>query len=53
MSERNIRIDFSGGIFVLGMFVLIILFWGEPDLHDALIHQMMQSTEVSHQSPTD
>ncbi len=47
MSERNIKVDFSGGIFVLGVFVLIILFWGEPDLHDAMIHQLMQDTEVT------
>jgi hypothetical protein len=33
--------DFSGGMFILGVFTVIILFWGEPDLHDAIIHRLM------------
>ena len=41
MSERRVKVDFSGGIFLLGVFVLIVLFWGEPDLHDALVHNLM------------
>ncbi len=39
--QTNVKIDFAGGVFLLGVFVLIILFWGEPDLHDAIIHRLM------------
>ena len=42
MSENKISVDSSGGMFVLGVFLLIIMFWGEPDLHDALIYSLME-----------
>ena len=41
MSSGDRKIDFASGVFVFGVFALIILFWGEPDLHDALIHNLM------------
>lgn len=25
------------------LFMLVLLFWGEPDLHDAIIHFLMQA----------
>jgi hypothetical protein len=45
MSDKNVdvKIDLSGAMFVLGVFVLIILFWGKPDLHDAIIYRLMGS----------
>ncbi len=39
----NVKVDFVGGVFVLGVFVLTVLFWGTPDLHDAIIHRLMGS----------
>ena len=41
MSSGNRKIDFASGVFVFGVFTLIIFFWGEPDLHEALIHNLM------------
>jgi len=37
MSDRKINIDFGGLCLVIFFLVLIILFVGEPDLHDAII----------------
>ena len=39
--QTNLKVDFTGGMFILGVLALIILFWGEPDLHDAIICQLM------------
>ena len=50
MPDKAVKIDFSGGIFFLGIFLLIILFWGEPDLHDALIHRLMDTPPVQVES---
>jgi hypothetical protein len=33
----------SDAVFWLVVGVLIVLFWGEPDLHDALIHFLMKN----------
>ena len=40
---NKIKIDFAGAAFVTGVFVLIVLFWGEPDLHEALMHRLMDT----------
>ena len=32
--RTEFKVDFAGGMFILGVFLLIILFWGKPDLHD-------------------
>lgn len=55
MSERpgSIKVDFSGGMFVLGVFLLIILFWGEPDLHDAILYRLMGPDAISTIEATD
>ena len=53
MSSEGTKIDFSGGMFVLGVFVLIILFIGEPDLHDALIQHLMGSDTVCETAATE
>lgn len=43
MADKDrIRVDFAGAAFVAGIFLLIICFWGEPDLHDAIIHRLME-----------
>lgn len=49
-NSNSIKIDFSGGMFILGIFLLIIFFWGEPDLHGALIHRLM-STPATVEAP--
>jgi hypothetical protein len=43
MSDSKATVDLTGATFVLGVFVLIVLFWGEPDLHDAIIESLMGS----------
>jgi hypothetical protein len=40
-TQTNLKVDFPGGILFLGIFTQIILFWGEPDLHDAIIYRLM------------
>lgn len=50
MDDRKPTIDLTGATFVLGVFVLVILFWGEPDLHDAMIHHLM-SADIATGSP--
>ena len=45
--ESKIKVDVSSGMFVLGVFLLIILFWGEPDIHDAIIHGLMTPDAAS------
>ena len=44
MSEKQFeaKIDVAGAVTIAGIFLLIILFWGEPDLHSALIHWLMK-----------
>jgi len=42
MAERNVKVDFSGGMALLCITVIIILFWGEPDIHDAIIAYLMK-----------
>lgn len=39
--SMHVKVDFVGGVFMLGVFVLIVLFWGTPDLHDAIVHRLM------------
>ena len=39
--HTSLKVDFAGGMLVLGIFSLIVLFWGEPDLHDAIICKLM------------
>lgn len=46
MADKNsrnmhVKVDFVGGVFMFGVFVLIVLFWGTPDLHDAIVHRLM------------
>lgn len=40
-TQNNLRVDFAGGMFIVGIFVLLILFCGEPDWHDAILHRLM------------
>ena len=42
MAENNFEFDIAGAVFIGGVFTLIILFWGEPDLHDAIIQWLMR-----------
>lgn len=35
----GIEFDLAGAIFWLGLLVLIVLFIGEPDLHDVLLER--------------
>jgi len=42
MSDNRINIDLSGFFIVLLIILLIILCIGEPDLLDALIHNLMK-----------
>ena len=55
MSEKNIgvKIDLAGAVCTFMVFVLIILFWGNPDIHDGIIHRLMSgtTTEVQTQMP--
>ncbi len=46
MGEKNIgvKIDLAGAVFMFMVFVLIILFWGDPDIHDGIIHRLMSGT---------
>ena len=37
-----VEVGFAGGMFVLGVFALIALFYGDPDLHDAIIAYLMR-----------
>lgn len=37
----RVKVDFVGGVFMLGVFLLVVLFWGTPDLHDAIVHRLM------------
>lgn len=37
----RVKVDFVGGVFMLGVFLLVVLFWGTPDLHDAIMHRLM------------
>lgn len=39
--NKGVNIDFSGAAFVSGVFLLIVLFWGEPDLHDGILFRLM------------
>ncbi len=52
MSEKNIgmKVDLVGAVVTFMVFVLIILFWGEPDIHDAIIHNLMNGTETQVQT---
>ena len=52
MSDKKPTVDLTGATFVLGVFVLIVLFWGEPDIHDALIDNLMGSVSPA-QSQSD
>jgi hypothetical protein len=36
-----VKIDLASATFILGIVLLIILFWGDPDLHDGLVHRLM------------
>jgi hypothetical protein len=49
-SNTSFNVDSSGGMFILGVVLLVILFWGEPDLHDALIHRLMGPDAVQVQT---
>ena len=50
---QNAKVDFPGGMLVLGICILIVFFWGEPDIHDAIIHSLMgpDAAEVQVESP--
>jgi len=52
-TQNNLKIDFAGGMLSPGIFAPIILFWGEPDLHDAIIYRLMgpQASQVEVHSP--
>jgi hypothetical protein len=51
--QDGVKVDFSGGMFVLGIFLLIILYWGEPDLHDGILYRLMGPDAVSVPAATD
>jgi hypothetical protein len=42
MSDRKITINFGAFWWVMFWLVLIVLFWGDPDLHDALVKWAMK-----------
>lgn len=46
MGEKNVgvKIDLAGAVFMFMVFILIILFWGNPDIHDGIIHRLMSGT---------
>jgi hypothetical protein len=48
--KRKIHVDFTGAVFIGGIFVLILFFWGEPDLHDAIIHRLMATPDAQIES---
>ena len=52
-TQTNLKVDFTGGMLFLGIFLLIIYFWGEPDLHDAIIYNLMgpQAAQMEPNSP--
>ena len=52
MSEKGVgvKIDLAGAVCTFMVFVLIILFWGEPDIHDGIIHHLMSGTETQVQT---
>lgn len=52
MGEKSVgvKIDLAGAVGTFMVFVLIILFWGEPDIHDAIIHHLMSGTETQVQT---
>jgi hypothetical protein len=50
--RTEFKVDFAGGMFILGVFLLIILFWGKPDLHDAIIYRLMGPDAVQVQNDT-
>ena len=54
MGEKNVgvKIDLAGAVFMFMVFVLIILFWGDPDIHDGIIHRLMSGTETQVQTQT-
>jgi hypothetical protein len=39
--STTVKADLAAATFILGVFVCIILWWGEPDLHDAILHRLM------------
>ncbi len=39
-----VEVGFASGMFVLGIFALIVLFYGDPDLHDAIIAYLMRQS---------
>jgi hypothetical protein len=41
LKHKGVVMD-SGAIFVLGLFLCILLFSGEPDIADAIIHFLMK-----------
>ena len=45
MADRatKVSVDPVGSVFLIGCFALVILFWGEPDLHDGLVARLMGS----------
>jgi len=49
----TMKIDFAGGMLFLGIFTLIVLFWGEPDIHDPIIYRLMgsQASQVEIAAP--
>jgi hypothetical protein len=53
-TQTNLKVDFTGGMLFLGIFLLIIYFWGEPDLHDAIIYHLMgpQAMQVESGTPS-
>lgn len=36
------KTDWESVVTMIGLFTLIILFWGEPDLIDAVIYHLME-----------
>ena len=40
-TQNHFKIDSSDGMVLFEVFALIILFWGEPDPHDAVIWRLM------------
>jgi len=40
MSDKNINIELSNSILILGFIIFIILFTGQPDLWDVIMYNL-------------
>ena len=49
MADRKsiVKIDLASASLILGIIVLIVLFWGDPDIHDGIMHRLMSDGSVA------